>query len=824
MEPLQNVATKEGRTVRAMDISRDNVLALAYSDGALDHLRLPFGAPTQMGRLQDTFERIKWSPSALPRRLACAMSDGLVVVWTESAATHAFTPALFRADGGRGFEVRDVAWSPDAARFASVSMDARLRVWDPSNEAHPLVATKVLDGWGQALAWDPVARYLALVVNSDVVVLRAADLSPLIRRSDAKAAWVAWSPDGQYLCTALQSGTCLVSGRGALEASPLQLTGHAGAIAGLCFAPVVYPHHVLAVAGSDGVLTLWSTDDNKAFRTEKLASRPLDVRFSSDGVAVYVLLASGVVSCDAKPPTGAALRDEDFERLMKQRYGDAEASIAPSPAVLQQERAPVAKPMPPPPPPPASSSSSPARPAVKKQSESVNADGKRRITPINVNNPTAATTTTTTTATAAPQKDCGTCKYCLDKPKFGGPNVLRRPCEKRPQEKRLRTEASTNGDKKPAAAGAARADEDEELVLSDWDLSDLEPEWRAEEASHPLLALEPYSFLAEDQRGEGVKTLSVDAAHALKFAPATTREKPFRTTRVSLVDAVTGAVQWTYPLCGQPVACKREAGVLVLATDASEVYALDFASSALVGPVVRLSKPVACLCAGGSSAKPVWAALSRDARLWMPGVAAGLVVDPLVSAHEENGLEPIDCERKLLLSPGGTPVVLVCTPRTLKAFALVRDAGWCVVVDPLRFVGSEFVDLSPVRAAASGGVDGFLRHVTMQLLIEGLDESRLGAHAALLPATSLPVTVAHLDFMVRAARVLRSADECAMWLGVLCDRLVADASNKALALRLSAELAREDSALLHSVVLPRLAKARQFASVVEEMTDLSSFS
>ena len=156
-------------------------------------------------------------------------------------------------------------------------------------------------------------------------------------------------------------------------------------------------------------------------------------------------------SCDAKPPSGTPLSEEEFSSMLRQKYGESDVSILPSPAVLTMEKTPVPKIV---------KASSPARPkpvrvpgttnlTSSKQSEVVGPDGKRRIRPISsadavVAVPAAAasnnhttnggssadqataaaagnwTTTTTTTSSAAsaapaPLKDCGTCKYCLDK-------------------------------------------------------------------------------------------------------------------------------------------------------------------------------------------------------------------------------------------------------------------------------------------------------------------------------------------------------------------------------------------------------------------------
>jgi len=147
LHPLTNLPLPSGtssRHLKAFCVSKDNTLALAFSDGTLESLSLPFGAPLLLGKLQGQFERIRWAPCLKPRRLACSLADGVIVVWTEAAVLGSqYTPQLFRGDGGKGYEVKDISWAPDASRFASVSLDSRLRIWDPNNALQPLISTKV---------------------------------------------------------------------------------------------------------------------------------------------------------------------------------------------------------------------------------------------------------------------------------------------------------------------------------------------------------------------------------------------------------------------------------------------------------------------------------------------------------------------------------------------------------------------------------------------------------------------------------------------------------------------------------------------------------
>ena len=199
--------------------------------------------------------------------------------------------------------------------------------------------------------------------------------------------------------------------------------------------------------------------------------------------------------------------------------------------------------------------------------------------------------------------------------------------------------------------------------------NNIEPEWKAEEVDYPLLGLLPYGFLPEDQRKPDVpKTLSLsESPLAIKFTAVIGRNKHERVTKLSLVEAESTAVKWSYPMCvsssftvsltyillcrsGHPVAVQRSDRVVVVASDSCEVYALDLECGLLVMPVLRVGRGIAALAVTANKTDTEgwsYAVLSRDARLWIPKVLVGVAVDPITSLFESGGMEPLDFEDKV---------------------------------------------------------------------------------------------------------------------------------------------------------------------------------
>lgn len=156
-----------------------------------------------------------------------------------------------------------LAFSPDGQRLAHGNQDASIHYWD-------LRKHRELEMWGY----------------------------------DTKVRELAWSNDGRWLATGGGASVTVwdTSGRKGPEGSrPLVLDRHEEPITALAFQPA--PGTLLASAGRDGLVALWSLpDDDLPVGTDVLGEAATTLAWSPDGRSLAVADAAGAVKVLAVTP------------------------------------------------------------------------------------------------------------------------------------------------------------------------------------------------------------------------------------------------------------------------------------------------------------------------------------------------------------------------------------------------------------------------------------------------------------------------------------------------------------------------------------------
>ena len=100
----------------------------------------------------DAVTAITRSPDS--KRVASGSLDKTVQVWDTASGSHIFSYK------GHSDGVQAVAWSPDGKRVASGSLDKTVQVWDAAS-GNLLYSYKGHTGAITSLAWSPDSRYIA---------------------------------------------------------------------------------------------------------------------------------------------------------------------------------------------------------------------------------------------------------------------------------------------------------------------------------------------------------------------------------------------------------------------------------------------------------------------------------------------------------------------------------------------------------------------------------------------------------------------------------------------------------------------------------------
>jgi WD40 repeat protein len=226
------------------------------------------------------------------RLLATVAGDGSGWLWDRDTGV--------RRPIGDGRQV-DAVFSPDGARLAAATEQGEVTVWDVATGAPVATYARpelelvelVFSPDGSTLAVAGRAR--ARGVGADaILLLRASDLVPQAAHATGPPdgsdppLGVAFSPDGRRLGVPLESGRLAVLVAGDVAAPPTVLAAHRGRAEDAAFSP---DGRLLATAGGDGVVRLWSLPDARPVGELPVGQAVRAIAISPDGA---VLAAAGL--------------------------------------------------------------------------------------------------------------------------------------------------------------------------------------------------------------------------------------------------------------------------------------------------------------------------------------------------------------------------------------------------------------------------------------------------------------------------------------------------------------------------------------------------
>jgi eukaryotic-like serine/threonine-protein kinase len=225
------------------------------------------------------------------RLLASAGFDQQVVLWEVS------TGKILDVLAGHLNEVHSVVFLPDGKTLATGSKDQTVKLWDLT-QRHDKFRTTELPGGLLGYGLSPDGRSLFLLEPTGRYTVRNVfppNTEPLLSATDANVTAGAVAARGRRLALARREGTNGIiqiwDYRNGVFQPERQWTAHRGTIQQLAFS---HDNRLLATAGADAQLVVWSTDSFQAQAITPLPTNTLlSISFSPDSQAWGLSFADG---------------------------------------------------------------------------------------------------------------------------------------------------------------------------------------------------------------------------------------------------------------------------------------------------------------------------------------------------------------------------------------------------------------------------------------------------------------------------------------------------------------------------------------------------
>ncbi len=270
--------------VQSMDISPDNkyvvqggkdnkIRMLNAADG-----KLLYEIESWQGH-KEWVNGIRFSPDGL--RFASVSDDGLLKVWETASGKNLLT---FR---GHVAGINQVAWHADGTKLFTTSSDNTIKVWDINNPGELAFRASAIGPWNAPIS--PDGKWMA-PVNSDkhLSLYNLNTGKPAVFLDSLSAFAAAFSSDGQYLATGYRTVNVYntVTGKRIITGK-----GHSGVIYGMDYNSKLN----LFVTTADNTVRLWNVTDTAAYKTVSNITNPFTVKFSPDGKNIYAGCADGKI-------------------------------------------------------------------------------------------------------------------------------------------------------------------------------------------------------------------------------------------------------------------------------------------------------------------------------------------------------------------------------------------------------------------------------------------------------------------------------------------------------------------------------------------------